>query len=416
MGALWKIALRNTLRHRRRTVITAVVMTFGIACFILFDSMLSGMDRITIDNMESYSAAAAKLRTPAYVEDLEMTPLDKGIPAPERALGDLAAAGYAAAPRLRFVARLSNYRDEIPVIADGVDPAADGKVFAISSSVVEGRWLEDGAAKSVVLGAGLAAELGLGVGDALLVSASTLGEATNADEYEIVGLARTPSPDINRSGLYMGLGAARELLDAPGLVTELDVALPRAGSLDEELAAADAAAARIRTILPGLRADPLGEQARDYLAMRNMKAKFSFVMIVVVLLIAAVGIANTILMSVYARIREIGVLRAYGMTPRDIKRLFTLEGLAVGLIGSTAGVLIGAAADFFLIRNGIDLDRMMGDIATASVPIAGVLRGTWNPGTMAMGFAFGVLVALASARIPARMAARLEPTDALRFA
>jgi len=415
MGTLWKIALRNTLRHRRRTIITAVVMTFGIACFIFFDSMLAGMDRITIDNMESYSAAAVKLRTEAYVDDIEMTPLDKGVPDPEGALSAIASSGYAAAPRLRFVARLTNYVDEIPVIADGVDPAADGSVFSLSSAVAEGSWLEPGSGKAVVLGGALAAELGIGVGDGIVVSARTLGEATNADEYVVVGLARTPSPEINRAGLFMSLASARELLAAPGLATEIDVALPRAPSLDAGLAASEAAAARLRALLPGLRADSLADQAKDYLAMRNMKAKF-YIMIFVVLLIAAVGIANTILMSVYSRIHEIGVLRAYGMTGRDIGRLFTLEGLAVGLLGSTLGVLLGAGIDFALIKYGINLDRYMQDMATAAVPISGILRGAWNPGTMAVGFVFGLAVSLVSARIPARMAARLEPTAALRFA
>jgi len=130
-----------------------------------------------------------------------------------------------------------------------------------------------------------------------------------------------------------------------------------------------------------------------------------------VLVISAVGIVNTILMSVYSRIREIGVLRAYGMTPRDIRRLFTLEGLALGLAGSCLGVALGAILDVLLIAGGID----MAAFAMGSLPISGVLRGEWNPKTMLIGFIFGVVVSLIAARIPARRAGRLEPTAALRF-
>src|SRR5512146_1712392 len=128
MGTLWKIALRNTIRHGRRTIITAVVMMVGIAVYIFFNSMLAGMDRMAVDNMADYTLSSMKIRTPAYVDDIEASPLDKGIPNPQAVLQAVAAQGFAAAPRLRFVARLSNYTDEIPVLADAVGPVADARV------------------------------------------------------------------------------------------------------------------------------------------------------------------------------------------------------------------------------------------------------------------------------------------------
>jgi len=418
MGTLWKIALRNTVRHKRRTIITAVVMTAGIGFFIFFDSMLTGMDGMTIDNMASYSTSSVKARNPSYVEDEAAHPLDKGVADASGALAAIRGAGYEAAPRLRFVARLSNYEDEIPVIADAVDPVADARVFAVASSVAEGSWLAAGTeANEAVLGSGLAEELGLSLGDEILVSAQTVNDATNADAFVVVGLVSSPSPELNRSGFFVSLPAARRLLDADAeLATEIDVFLPKTTlGLEASIARSDEAAARLAPLLPGQRLDSLGDLAKDYLAMRNMKAKFSYVMIFVVLIIAAVGIVNTILMSVYARIREIGVLRAYGMTAKDIGRLFTLEGMVIGAVGSALGVGFGALLDFFMIRFGFNLDAMMGDIASASVPISGMLYGVWNPKTMVAGFVFGLAVSLISARIPARMAARMEPTDALRF-
>jgi ABC-type lipoprotein release transport system permease subunit len=414
MGSLWKIALRNTIRHKRRTVITAIVMTAGIACFIAFDSMLAGMDRMAIDNMESYTVSSLKLRDPAYVDDLAANPLDKPLKESEKAIAALAAIGAPATPRLRFVARASNYTDEIPVLADAVDPERDASVFRLSSAVVSGTWLKGASAKSVVLGAALAKELGLKVGDGILISAQTVSDTTNADEYTIAGTVSTPAPEINSSGLFMSLADARELLVADaGLVTEVDAALPRASSLEAAVKGGDAAAARLRSALPGIRVDPISYLARDYLALRGAKAKYSFVLIFIVLLIAAVGIVNTILMSVYSRIREIGVLRAYGMTRRDISRLFLLEGLAVGLVGSTLGVAVGCVLEFFMARVGFDMSSFASSMG--SIPLSGVLRGEWNPVTMAFGFLFGIAVSLIAAQVPARKAAALEPTDALRF-
>ena len=417
MGTLWKIALRNTLRHKRRTMITAAVMMVGVGAFVVFDSMLAGMDRMAIDNMEAYTVSSIKARNPAYVDDIAAAPLDKSLGDPKATLAAFAAAGFPATPRVRFVARLSNYEDEIPVMADGVDPVLDRGVFRTGDSVVAGKWLSDSTPKTVVLGSALAKELRLKVGDSVVVSAQTLGDATNADEYLVAGIVSTPAPEINMVGLFMGLADVSALLDAPGIVTEVDGALPRAASLGAALASGDAAASKLRKALPGTRIDPISSLASDYLGIRAAKAKNAYVIMLVVLLIAAVGIVNTILMSVYSRVREIGVLRAYGMTPKDITRLFTLEGLIIGLIGSGLGVAFGALLDLWIIAGGINLDAILGNNSNmmGNIPIAGVMRGEWNPGAMVVGFVFSLLAALLAARVPARKAARLEPTEALRF-
>jgi len=365
--------------------------------------------------MADYTVGSLEIRTPAYVDDIEAAPLDKGLPQPSRTQATAAAQGLVAAPRVRFVARVSNYTDEIPVLADAVDPVADARVFTLAHVVSPGRWLSDHE-HQVVLGAELARELKVGVGDSILVSAQTVHDATNADEYTVAGLLSTPAAEVNQGGLYMGLDDARALLDTPtgpnGLVTEIDVALPRASSLEAALAQGDAAAARLRAALPDLRVDSLRNLGASYLALRNAKATYSMVPVLIVLGISAVGIINTILMSVFSRVREIGVLRAYGMTPRDIKRLFTLEGVSLGIAGSLLGVGLGAFLDWLTIRFGIDLGGMSN---SWSLPVNGILHGEWNPKTMLVGFLFGIVVSLLAARVPARRAARLEPTDALRF-
>jgi len=255
------------------------------------------------------------------------------------------------------------------------------------------------------------------VGDQVLVSAQTVNDVTNADEYTVAGLVSTPAPEVNRGGLFIPLDDARVLLDARsgpgGLVTEVDVALPRASSLEAALVQGEAATSRLRTLLPSERIDPIGSLAASYLALRNAKASYSLIPVIIVLVISAAGIVNTVLMSVFSRVREIGVLRAYGMTPRDIRRLFTLEGLALGLAGSTLGVALGALLDFLLIARGLDMAVYSQSLG--SLPVSGILRGEWNPKTMLIGFAFGMVMSLLAARIPARRAARLEPTEALRF-
>lgn len=418
METLWKIAARNVLRHKRRTLITGIVMTMGIGMFIVMDSMLIGMDRLTIDNMVDYTESFMKIRTPEYVNNLQGTPLDYGIPDPESAMKAALAADRrvtAAAPRSRFVANVSNYEDMLPTIATVVDPARDGAVFQLADSMAAGAWLDTAAPGSVVLGEGLAEELSLEVGDYVVVSASTAYENVNADEYLVAGLVSSPMPEINDGGLFMTFSTADELLGTSGFVSEIVVATERMPNLKALLAASSEIAAKTAKTLPGLRVDPLTELAKDYLAMRAMKGKGSYFIIMVVLLIAAVGIVNTILMSVYARIREIGVLKAYGMSPKDIRRLFTLEGIIIGVVGSAGGVLFGTALVWWMSTSGMPMGAFVGKVDMGGLPLSGTLYGEWNPGSMVFGFVFGLVVAFIAARIPAKRASKMEVTDALRF-
>jgi putative ABC transport system permease protein len=418
MGTLWKIALRNVLRHKRRTIITAIVMTVGIGLFIMMDSMLVGMDRMTIDNMVDYTESSIKVRTPEYVSNLQGTPLDHGVPDAEIAMRKIMAADShvtAVAPRMNFVASVSNYEDSIPVIATAVDPVRDGAVFKLPESLVKGIWLNKAPAGSIVIGAGLAEELKVSVGDYLVLSASTAYDNVNANEYLIAGTLASPMPNINDAGVFMSFVDADELLGTSGFVSEIAVATHRAASMQTMLAESKTLATRIQAILPGLKVDSISDLASDYLAMRAMKGKFSYVMILVVLLIAGVGIVNTILMSVYARIREIGVLRAYGMSPPEIRRLFTIEGIIIGFVGSVGGVLFGMALVWYLIATGIPMGSLIGNVDMGGLPLNGTLYGEWNPATMLFGFIFGLVVAFIAARIPAKRAAKIEVTDALRF-
>jgi ABC-type transport system, involved in lipoprotein release, permease component len=422
MDTLWKIALRNVERNRKRTLITGIVLMVGIGLFIAYDSILAGMDRLAIDVMADYSSSFLKLRTNEYEANAAGTPLDYGIAEPELAMAKLkeAAPGISATTeRTLFVAQASNYRDAEPVMAAAVSPATDAAVFAVAGDVKEGSWLSSSGSgssgKEVVIGAALAKELGLKLGDGILLSARTVYDNENADEFRIVGLI---SGDVSLSAtasVYLSYAAAREFLGESLPVTEIDSGGPRASSLDVELAASDRAAKAASAALPNLHAAPIGEFAKDYLALKDSKQKGSYMLIIAILLIAAVGIVNTILMSVYSRVREIGVLRAFGMTPKDIKALFVREGIIIGAIGSAAGLALGAIIVWYFSSAGLSIAGVFGDLDLGSIPAAGTLRGEWRPAAFVIGFCFGIVVSWLAARIPAKRAAALEPTDALRF-
>ena len=412
---LFQIALRNVGRHRKRTLITAIVLTVGIGVYIMFQSMLAGMDRITIDAAIDYDNGSVSVRSKDYEAHAATQPLEYGLKAPESIaarLPEILPAGSGWTARTRFYAQVSNWVDATPALAVAVDPRTDNAVFKTAGEVKQGKW---GAAGEAVLGADLAKDLRLKLGDSIVISASLPDGTLNAIDLLVGGIADLPLSSLSQQAIYITWQDAERLVGAPLPVTEIDIRLPSAAKLDSLVSNAELAAAKIEQGNSDIAAVSIGEAMRDYLAMRNMKSKFAYILVVIVLLISSVGIFNTILMSMYSRIREIGVLAAYGLEPRQIKRLFSLEGLMIGIVGSVGGLILGAIFVWWLTTSGISFSGMFGDLDLGSLPKYLVLKGEWNGATFAQGFFFGVLVSWLASLLPARKASRIEVTEALRF-
>jgi putative ABC transport system permease protein len=411
---LFRIALRNVARHKRRTAITAIVLTVGIGVFIMVQSLLAGMDRVTIDASIDYDSGSISLRSKDYEAHATGQPLECGIQKPDSimaSLGALLPVGSTWTPRTRFYVQVSNWTDETPALATAVWPDTDKKVFKTAEKV-KGDW---GAPGKVVLGASLAKDLGLQKGDSVVVTAVLPDGTLNAVELEVGGVADLPLYSLSAQAVYVTMGDAEALVGAPLPVTEIDIRLPRQATLDALIGQAEGVAARLEANYRELAALSIGRAMGDYLAMRNMKSKFAYIIIVIVLLISSVGIFNTILMSMYSRIREIGVLAAYGFEPRQIKRLFSLEGMIIGIIGSAGGVLLGALFVWWLTSHGLSFGGMFGNLDLGNLPKDLFIRGEWSPTTFVQGFFFGVLVSWLASLVPARRASSIEVTEALRF-
>lgn len=416
MGTLFRIAWRNVGRHGKRTALTVITMAFGLGMYIGVGSMLKGMDRGGLENILTLTDSSVRISTKAYEEERRSSPLDYGLPEPAalEAAVRKDARVQATTFRTRFIGQLSNGRDSIPVMAVAVDPAGDADVFELEKFTV-GSWFAGKEERQIVLGRVLAKDLGVKVGDWVTFAARTRYEAQNADDFIVAGLIDSSEPSLNSSGVFISFADAENFLDLEGLRTEMAVRMADRVNLKDLMADSDDLAAAVSARFPALAAKSFGEVGRQFLEIAKVKSKGTGVIILIILLIAGVGIANTVLMSVYSRVREIGVLRAFGLTPKAISRLFLIEGGLIGLIGSLAGVVVGIGFTAYLVYVGFPLDTMMGEGANFGMPIWGTLYGEWDVPSMVQAAVFGVLVALLASRSPAKKASKLEVTDALRF-
>jgi len=176
---------------------------------------------------------------------------------------------------------------------------------------------------------------------------------------------------------------------------------------------ADPYAASLQAHLPeGWIAESYTVQAEDLLQINKLREKALRLMIAVILAIAATGIANTVIMSVYERIREVGTLAAMGMEPAKIRRLFLIEGAIMGFVASLVGAGIGAKLNHHFSTVGFDVGNLPD--ASSQVPFSTTIYTSYSWTMVFLAILFGVSVALLASIWPARFAAGLEPATAVR--
>lgn len=411
---IWKIAFRNLLRHKRRALTTGIIMMVGIAVFLVLDSLFLGVDKMTIDNMTSLSSPAVKLTSKSYENKADLFPLDYGIENYEDVLYKVKKMDtvLAATPRTSFRISASNYENELPLICIAIDPETDSSVFDFKDHL-KGSWLLNEG--EVLIGANLAKDLSVSIGDYLLVSGKTRYDSYNADEFLIAGILDTTDPMINRQSLVMSFLDAQNFADLDSLVTEIAIKTERPNALKKYISLTEQLAFEINETFPNLKAKSFFDDAKMVLMISKQKYYFSIFLVAIVLLIAMVGIVNSILMSVYERIREIGVLRAFGFKDKEIERLFIVEGLITGLIGSLLGMVLGSIGVYYLATYGYPIADMIGDIDLGEYPVWGTIYGTWNFLAMTIVSLVGILCGFLASWIPARKAGKLQVIETLRF-
>ncbi|HDQ13972.1 MAG TPA: ABC transporter permease [Sediminispirochaeta sp.] len=417
---LLRLAMKNLFRHTRRTFITGISIAVGLAMFILIDSLLVGIEEDSTRNLVLYETSSTSIMKEDYWAEKENMPLKHSIEKPEAVIEALQPTGYSAAPRISFSGELIMRQDPYPedgsmqtrVIA--IDPSLDTEVYLLDESISRGRFLEQDE-MGVVIGEWLAEDIGADIGSPLTIITRTKSGYFQTIDVEIVGLVNTPNPIVNRTGVYIPLETADYLLEMNGAVTQIDLSFPYTTDLKESTANIQSALSK----LPPSTMDELAvvdwkELGKDFVALAAAKSGGTKVILFLVFLIAAVGISNTMLMSVYERIREIGMFRAMGMSDGEIRLAFLMEAGGIGLIGATAGVLLGVLVNIPMVENGIDYSFLMRDF-DMGYRITGIARGLWNYGTIVSAFVTGIVLSIVIAFIPTSKALKMQVTDALRF-
>ncbi len=413
MKFLVRLAAKNLWRYGRRTLITAAAIALGLATYVLLDSMLVGADEESVRNLIWYETGSARIMHPDYWDERDRAPLRHVIEDPQSVLDAVRSRDVAATPRTTFSGELIVWRDPFPedgsllVHVTAIDPETDGRVYRFDQWISDGRPLQEGE-PGVILGSWLAEDLGAEVGYPLIISARSRYGARVTIDAEVVGILNSPNPVINRGGIFLPLDIADLYLDMEGAVTQIDLRFADYARVEAPIAELEE--------LPALRDLSIADWrllGADYIAMMEADSVGSGIILFLVFIIAAVGVSNTMLMTIFERTREIGMMRALGMDDRAIRNLFLIEASGIGLIGAAAGVALGALGNIPMVRVGIDYSAMFRTM-DAGYRSTGVLYGAWVPSTFVIAALMGIVLAVIVALVPTRRALRMNIPRALR--
>lgn len=406
---LLTLAAKNLTRYTRRTIITAVAIALGIAMYIIVDSMLAGAALESERNLIWYETGSLRVHRPSWWEDRLYLPLDQSIENPQVVVDAARQAGHQAVTRTRFSAEMILYSDEfgedgyLPVTVTAITPD-DAQVYPLIETLAEGRLLFEGEAEAILLGSWLAEDIGAKVGSLVTITAQGKEGFHQAFDAEIVGLLNCPNPNVNRTLVVMDSAAVDQYLGLEGAVSSVDIALGRGWNLER---AKEDLQQRLDALDDDLLVLSWKDLAPDYLAIMSSKQGGTALILLLVFAIAAVGISNTMMMAMYERSAEIGMMRSMGMSERALYRCFFYEAGGIGLLGSLLGLLLGALANIYMVEVGIDLSFMLRDL-DMGFRIQSIMRGAWQLSTFATALAGGTLLSVTSAFFPIRRALKLS--------
>ncbi|MEN2998061.1 MAG: FtsX-like permease family protein [Brevinematia bacterium] len=416
---LFKMALRNILRHKRRTLISVITIAVGIMFYIAMDSLFNGVDRLLVESIVKFSDSSIVVYSQEYDENRRGYPLDRGVKDFEfikktvSAIDGVEGVVY----RTQFLGELVFGNKSKYIVGTVINPSIDSQVFEIKDHI-KGSYLS-GDGEEVLIGSILAKKLGIRLGDYITISARTVEGTYNALDFKVVGLVESPNVLLNESGVIISYTSANKLLNLRDTKTLVHVKVKwnKGESIPFYLKNLEKISKEMRDKLEGYRVYTVKDIYGDFLLLMDQKRTTSYLITFLVLIIAGVGIANSILMAVYERIREIGVLMAMGMKPITIRRLFLLEGTLIGVIGGLFGIILGVIADIFMIYVGYDISSLYKELnpSDLGMPVWGVFYGEWNIWAFVVGGVFATLTAIISAYIPSRYASKLRVTECLKF-
>ncbi|MDO3380337.1 ABC transporter permease [Geoalkalibacter halelectricus] len=410
MVRLLKIALRNLLRYKRRTLLTTALITLGVVFVLVFTSVTGSFKSLMIAQNTDSMLGHLQVHRRGYVASIDNLPLNLNLgPSAMKRLEEIFAAQpeiAAWSPRIKFGALFSTFVETTNIRLNGVDPEREMAVVPL----LPARILEGDARLApgeIWIPELLARGMKVAVGDTVVIVATNQDGSVNGRQFRVAAVLESVSGPGGRDG-YLHIEDAAEVLRMETReISEVAIRLrdfSRLEALNRQLTE------RLDALLTP-QGRPLfevhtWEKLSPFYNIARMIEVMTFFMKLMLIAIVLVSIMNVMIMAVYERIREIGTMAAIGTRPGKILALFVLEGLSLGIFGALLGNLVGVLMISLLNAAHITYDFGRQKDLLLQVGV--------HPPDMLVVSGIVVLVSVIASLQPAVKASRMEPIKALR--
>ncbi len=410
MLKLFKIAVRNLIRYKRRTLLTSSLIAIGVLFVLVFIAASGSFKYLMIGQITDSMLGHLQVHKRGYMASIDSLPLTLNLSAKaekklEAAIKEIPEI-EAFSPRIKFGGMFSNFIETTNIRVNGVYP--DKEIATIPLFLSRIKQGENAIKKGeILIPELLASGLKVKPGDTVVVIATNQDGSVNGKQFKVGGIIESVTGPGGRDG-YIHIEDAMEILRMEEMeISEVAIRLKDFSKLS-----------KISSQLDSNLSQHLNKQGKPVFDVRTWEklspfyniARMIDVMTIFIKLmliaIVLVSIMNVMIMAVFERIREIGTIAAIGTMPEKILSLFLIEGFSLGIVGAVVGNLLAFLAIFLIniIKVTFNFGRQSGLVLAPSLKIDDILFVS----------AAVILVSVLAALQPAFKAARMEPVDALR--
>ena len=410
MGNLFKIAVRNLRRYKRRTLLTTSLVMIGVVFVLLFISISGSFKSMMIGQMTDSMLGHLQIHRKGYLASIDNLPLNLNLkPQAYKKLVDILNKQpevEAFSPRIKFGGMFSTFVETTTIRLNGVYPEQEFKTVPLLTSRIQDgqKTLNKG---EILVPDLLAKGMKVKVGDTIVVVATNQDGSINGKQFKVSGLIESITGPGGRDG-YIHIEDAMETLRMEGMeISEIAIRLKDFGQLNTF-------SGKLEGLLSGelnKEGKPIfdvstWEKLSPFYNIARMIDMMSFFIKLMLIAVVLISIMNVMIMAVYERVREIGTIAAIGTLPGKILSMFLVEGFCLGAIGAVAGNILGIIIILFVNRFGITFDfgRQTGLVLSATIAPLDVLVISL----------IVIFISVVASLQPAFKASRMKPIEALR--